>query len=98
MATIDYEALSLSPLLVGLREDELQALIGTADEVAYGEGDVIVEEATPGDTMFMLCEGTVVVEKQALRNQVVELTFFEEPGEFFWGNGFCRYYAEICHD
>ena len=83
MATIDYNALALSPLLVGLRENELEALIGTANEVAFSAGQVIVAEGTPGDTMFMLCEGTVVVEKLTVPDRVVELTYFEEAGEFF---------------
>ncbi|MDP6037244.1 MAG: cyclic nucleotide-binding domain-containing protein [Candidatus Latescibacteria bacterium] len=83
MATTDYSTLALSPLLVGLREEELQALIGPAEQVHFKAGEVVVEEGTPGDTMFMIYEGSVCVEKRASSGQVVELALIEESGEFF---------------
>lgn len=83
MAAFDYSALALSPLFVGLREEELRALIEPADEVHFKAGEVVVVEESPGDTMFMLCKGYVSVEKRADSGQVVELAVLKEPGEFF---------------
>ena len=84
MVDIDIQKLSLSPLLVGLKPDELQAMVEAAEVVDYRGGEVIVAEGSPGDTMFMLCEGEVVVEKASpATGRPVLLATFTEPGDFF---------------
>ena len=80
---IDYEALSLSPLLVGLRMEELQDLMSPAKPRSYGPGEVVVSEGSPGDTMFMVCSGEFIVEKGAASGEQIELAVMNEPGEFF---------------
>ncbi len=83
MPGFNLQELSLSPLLVGLKQEELEALLETADVGYYPKGDVIVEEDTPGDTMFMLMDGKVAVEKTSRQGKRVELATLEEQGEFF---------------
>lgn len=83
MLGIDLHALSLSPLLVGLRHDEIQALLEAAEFRDYQAGEVIVEEGAPGDAMFMLYTGAVVVEKAAGDGRMVELAVLDKQGEFF---------------
>ena len=75
--------LALSPLLVGLLEEEVQAMTSTAESCEHSPGSIIVEEGSPGDTLFMLCEGEVLIEKAAGKGGRVELARLSTAGEFF---------------
>jgi CRP-like cAMP-binding protein len=75
--------LALSPLLVGLEEKEVQALLATAEPCEHESGSTIVEEGSAGDTLFMICEGEVLVEKAAEGGGSVELARFAAAGDFF---------------
>jgi CRP-like cAMP-binding protein len=83
MADFSVEALRSSPLFADLEEGELQALVGTAELRRYGGGEVVVEEETPGDTMFVLYKGEVVVEKSSPSGEAVRLASFNKRGDFF---------------
>ena len=68
---------------MGLDQEEMEALLETADVRYYSQDEVIVEEDTPGDTMFMLIDGKVVVEKTSRQGNRVELATLEGQGNFF---------------
>ena len=53
-------------------------MLRMAAQVTFKEGDTICSEGSSGDSMFMLAEGCVGVEKSSVR-----LTSFSEPGDFF---------------
>ncbi|MDA0747168.1 MAG: cyclic nucleotide-binding domain-containing protein [bacterium] len=80
---MDLRALGLSPLLVGLRNEEIEALLGAAQLKVYRDGAPIVAEGTPGDTMYMLKAGAVVVEKKSSEGHIVELAMLDAQGDFF---------------
>ena len=83
MAKLTCEDLELSPLLVGLHREELAFLTQLAAVRTYRAGEAVVVEGTPGDTMFLLCEGEVAVEKTAASGESVELAVLSQPGDFF---------------
>ena len=79
----DFETLSLSPLLVGLNQDELRTLVLAADTRHYKNGEVVVEEGTAGESMYLLHDGEVVIWKRAADGENVELTRLHKCGDFF---------------
>ena len=78
-----YPELALSPLLVGLSEEEVRALMGTSEPCEHSPGSIVVAEGTAGDTLFMLCEGEVLIEKATGKGGCVELARLGNPGDFF---------------
>jgi hypothetical protein len=54
MLEMDLGALALSPLLVGLKQGEIEALLVLALPENYELDAVVVKEGTPGDTMYMV--------------------------------------------
>lgn len=83
MSKVDYQTLSLSPLLVGLNLDELDSLVSAALLHEVRDRAVIVEEGEPGDSMYMLYDGEVVIEKGTGDGGSVELTRLHRKGDFF---------------
>lgn len=83
MNDIDYQTLSLSPLLVGLNMDELDSLVGAAAVHQFRDGAVIVQEGEPGESMYILHDGEVVIEKKTGDGNHVELTRLHRRGDFF---------------
>lgn len=83
MNEIDYQTLSLSPLLVGLTMDELESLVGAAAVHEFRDGAVVVQEGDPGESMYMLYDGEVVIEKKTGDGNHVELTRLHRRGDFF---------------
>ena len=65
------EALDSSPLMNGMGEDELSALLRTAEERAYNVGECIIEEGKPSDCLYILVAGGVVVTKGPGDDQVL---------------------------
>ncbi len=53
--------LTASPLFAGLSEDELLAIIKGLRLLSFAPGDVIVTEGEPGQSLFILAEGSVSV-------------------------------------
>ena len=83
MLGMDLGELGLSPLLVGLRESEIGDLLNLALPQEYDSGEVVVEEGTPGDTMYMVLSGSVSVQKCLETGESVQLAMLGKPGDFF---------------
>jgi CRP-like cAMP-binding protein len=79
------------PLFSTLEQSELKEILGTAMEVrAYADGDLIVQEGAPGDSMFALVEGEAGVFRgwgSNLQRQVAELGAGTIFGEVSLGSG-----------
>lgn len=75
-------ALTVSPLVVGLSTDELQALLDIGERRQHAAGELIVQEGTSSDYLFVLEAGAVQAEREA-QGQRVALAKLEEPGDFF---------------
>jgi len=64
------------PIFAGLGDDVLQRILGASTELEVPAGQVLARAHDPGAGMFVLEEGTVVVEAPG---RTIELG----PGEFF---------------
>jgi anion transporter len=49
------------PLFAGLPRDTLARLVGELEEITVPPGDIIVQEGTPGDAMYVVSQGTVEI-------------------------------------
>ena len=78
---IDIDRLRLSPLFVGLRDDELLALVREGHVAEFGKDTVVVVEGSSG--VCVLCSGEVVVQKDAPGEEPVELSVMSDPGAYF---------------
>ena len=76
------DVLQASPLLLGLSAEELEVLLGIAELRTYGAGELIVEEGTASDCLFILRQGAVQVEKGMGAAPVV-LAVLQDNGDFF---------------
>jgi small-conductance mechanosensitive channel/CRP-like cAMP-binding protein len=63
-------AIARVPVLAGLPEEAHRALAASADELLYAGGEVIVREGDPGESMFVVSRGTVVIAVGADRREV----------------------------
>ena len=79
----DPEVLSKSPLFVGLPGEQMKALEEAAVMGTYSDGEVVVEEGTPSDCIFVLQEGATVVEKRDPGGRPILLAALSQPGDFF---------------
>lgn len=82
MSAPELGVLRSSPLMHGMAEGDLEALLNTAERRLYETGDRIVEEDTPSDCLFILAGGVVCVTK-GTGEDAVELCVLEDSGEFF---------------
>ena len=73
---MDAADLRALPPLVGVSDTGLERVASCSAELEADAGQVIVVPDDPGSGMFILCDGTVVVE---LRSGPIELG----PGDFF---------------
>ncbi len=80
---IDLHALSLSPLFVGLNQDELNTLIETSVIHEVEDGAEVVIEGDPGESMYLLHDGEVSIEKRSGSGARVEITRLQRRGDFF---------------
>ena len=80
---IDYVALSLSPLFVGLNQDELRDLVEGAEIHDLSGDQVVVKEGDPGESMYLLHDGAVAIEKMTEDGEQVEITRLSRRGDFF---------------
>ncbi len=55
------QSLAATPVLGGLEPDALRSLAAAADERIYGDGEVIVCEGDPGESMFLVRSGRAAV-------------------------------------
>ena len=67
-----------SPLLVGLTDAEVETLLAAAEERSYGDAELIVEQNTPSDCLFILTDSAVQVE-----HPEVPLARLDQSGKFF---------------
>jgi small-conductance mechanosensitive channel/CRP-like cAMP-binding protein len=74
-------ALRTIDLFRPLRDDELQTVTGRFRPLHFASGERIIEEGTPGDSFFIIDQGTVVVSKRmgGVSREVARL----RAGEFF---------------
>jgi CRP/FNR family cyclic AMP-dependent transcriptional regulator len=80
---IDYHTLSLSPLFVGLNQDELCSLIEASNIHEVADSAKVVLEGDPGESMYLLHDGEVTIEKRAEGGKQIELTRMYRRGDFF---------------
>jgi small-conductance mechanosensitive channel/CRP-like cAMP-binding protein len=73
------EIIARSAIFALLPDDLHQALAMTADEKVFADGEVIVREGEPGDSMFLICRGKVAVTIGAERREVA----VTEAGGYF---------------
>jgi signal transduction histidine kinase len=62
------------PLLEGLSPAEIDRLLEIAESRVYPQGEIIISEHAPGDTLFLITSGQVRVEKQTLQGRQETLT------------------------
>lgn len=61
---VEYDFLVKVPIFQNLTSDELEALTGILTPLKFKEGENIIKEGDPGDTMFIFKEGRVQVGSQ----------------------------------
>ncbi|MDA0336646.1 MAG: cyclic nucleotide-binding domain-containing protein [bacterium] len=78
----ENQALTGLPLLVGLSAEELQSLLAIAESRRHAAGEIIVQEGTASDCLFVLASGAVQVERES-GGRRVSLATLNEVGDFF---------------
>lgn len=63
MASTQIELLRRMPIFGGLKSDSLEVLLQQSGEAVACEGDYFFREGEPGDSVFVLESGTVVIER-----------------------------------
>ena len=53
-----------APLFNGLTKDEMEKVLSLARQATWSEGDTIVREDEPGETIYVIYSGTVKVSKK----------------------------------
>lgn len=57
----EVKALMVSPLTVALNEEQILLLLKSGKIENYKTGDVIIKEGEPGDSLYIILEGNVVI-------------------------------------
>lgn len=78
----EHGLLSGSPLLLGLAPDELDDLVSAAERRSYRADELVVDEGTASDCLFVLLKGSVRVERE-LDGRRVTLATLVDGGDFF---------------
>ena len=71
-----------SPLLLGLTDEEVKTLLGIAERRVYEAEELVVQEGTSSDCLFIVDDGAVRVEKEDGGHTVL-LAVLDQPGDFF---------------
>jgi CRP-like cAMP-binding protein len=80
------ELLRRSPLFAEFDDEKLERLAAPFSEVEFPEDHVLIEARTPGAGLFVVCEGTVVVEARGWKRElgpgevVGEISLVEDDG------------------
>jgi CRP-like cAMP-binding protein len=80
------ELLRRSPLFAGFDDEKLERLAAPFSEVEFPEDHVLIEARTPGAGLFVVCDGTVVVEARGWKRElgpgdvVGEISLVEDDG------------------
>ena len=75
-----------SPLFAGYDDEQLEQLAAPFTEVEFPADQVLIESRTPGAGMFVICDGTVVVEAHGAQRElgpgevVGEISLVQEDG------------------
>ncbi len=77
------ELLRRVSIFADLDEAGVTALERVCERRTYGEGQVVVSEAEPGDALYVLVEGKVKVVLFGESGREVILSIFKTPGDFF---------------
>lgn len=80
---LDRRFLEDSLLFLGLEEEEIDCLIELAEFHQFGDGEVIVEEKSMGDAIFLLYEGEITISTRDSSGGEVVLATLTERGAFF---------------
>ncbi len=75
--------LSESPLFDGLGKTEINNLVERAEIHEFSSGEIVVEEGTLGDAIFLLYDGKLSVYTRDREGRDVELATLERRGAFF---------------
>ena len=84
MAAADL--LRKSPLFAGFDDETLERLAAPFSEVEFPSNQVLIEPRMPGAGLFVICDGTVVVEAHGLQRElgagdvIGEISLVEEDG------------------
>lgn len=77
------ELIKKSPLFSGFSDHQLQSVFERAEIIKFSKGEVIVEEGSPGDCLYILVEGSVDIEKRTHEGRVVKINSISGKGDFF---------------
>lgn len=77
-------------LAEGLDDEDLQLLAGIAEELEFYKNDVIFRENEVEDSIFILTEGKIAIERHILPNQQIRHTHIQnvKRGQIFGEMGF----------
>jgi CRP-like cAMP-binding protein len=80
------DQLRKSPLFESFDDDSLERLAAPFSEVDFPANQVLIEPRTPGAGLFVICDGTVVVEAHGTHRElgagevIGEISLIEEDG------------------
>lgn len=75
--------LSNSPLFHGLGDGEIGGLLERAQVHQFEDGDIVVEEGSQGDAIYLLTDGVLLVGTKDGQGRSVELAKLDQSGAFF---------------
>jgi len=71
-----------TPLFAGVHTDEIRAIASIAEELSFDPGEVIVRENDVGDSLYLIKDGSVRIEKKIDERKSIELAELK-TGECF---------------
>ena len=80
------EFLRRSPLFAGFDDEKLERLAAPFSEVEFSDEQVLIESRVPGAGLYVICDGTVVVESGGLERElgpgevIGEISLVEDDG------------------
>lgn len=80
---INFDFLGDSPLFMGLEETEIDRLVELTRVHEFKDGEVIVEEGSMGDAIFLLYSGQITISTRDRIGGEVILATLNEKGTFF---------------
>ena len=78
---VDTEFLKNVELFKSLSDEEIEEVSQSISSEHYSQGSVIIEEGTPGDSLYILQSGTVIIERER-DGAKIQLAAMEPPSFF----------------